>query len=42
VVRLATGDRVRVVDLEGRQVGDVFCFAAEDPSEHLSAAHTRT
>ncbi|GAA0354641.1 urea carboxylase-associated family protein [Actinoallomurus spadix] len=41
-VRLATGDRVRIVDLEGRQVGDVFCFAAEDPSEHLSAAHTRT
>ncbi|GAA4630868.1 urea carboxylase-associated family protein [Actinoallomurus vinaceus] len=42
LVRLATGDRVRVVGLEGRQVGDVFCFAAEDPSEHLSAAHTRT
>ncbi|WP_345360128.1 urea carboxylase-associated family protein [Actinoallomurus liliacearum] len=41
-VRLAAGDRVRVVDLEGRQVGDVFCFAAEDPSEALSAAHTRT
>ncbi|WP_433172004.1 DUF1989 domain-containing protein [Actinoallomurus sp. CA-150999] len=41
-VRLATGDRARVIDLEGRQVGDVFCFAAEDPSEHLSAAHTRT
>lgn len=40
-VHHATGDRVRLVDLEGRQVGDVFCFAAEDPSEHLSAAHTR-
>lgn len=41
VVRLATGDRIRLVDLEGQQVGDVFCFAAEDPAEHLSASHTR-
>jgi uncharacterized protein YcgI (DUF1989 family) len=40
-VRLTVGERVRVVDLEGRQVADVFCFAADDPAEHLSASHTR-
>ncbi|GAA3204694.1 DUF1989 domain-containing protein [Nonomuraea roseoviolacea] len=40
-VRLAAGQRVSVVDLEGGQVGDVFAFAAEDVTEHLSAAHTR-
>ncbi|MGI5286719.1 DUF1989 domain-containing protein [Nonomuraea polychroma] len=39
--RLAAGQRVSVVDLEGGQVGDVFAFAAEDVTEHLSAAHTR-
>lgn len=36
------GEQVRVVDVEGRQVGDVFAFAAEDVTEHLSASHTRT
>ncbi|WP_223166255.1 DUF1989 domain-containing protein [Nonomuraea sp. SYSU D8015] len=32
--RLAAGQRVSVVDLEGGQVGDVFAFAAEDVTEH--------
>ena len=41
-VRVRTGRRVRVVDVEGGQVGDLFAFAADDPSEHLSAAHTRS
>jgi uncharacterized protein YcgI (DUF1989 family) len=36
------GEQVRVVDVEGRQVGDVFAFAAEDVTEHLSSSHTRT
>lgn len=41
-VRVAAGHRVRVVDLEGGQVGDLFAFAADDPRERLSAAHTRS
>ncbi|MCV7169234.1 urea carboxylase-associated family protein [Mycobacterium manitobense] len=41
-VRLARGARLRVVDLEGGQVGDLFAFVADDPEEHLSASHTRT
>jgi uncharacterized protein len=36
------GELVRVIDVEGGQVGDVFAFAAEDPGEYLSASHTRT
>lgn len=36
------GEQVRVIDVEGGQVGDVFAFVAGDPGEHLSAAHTRT
>lgn len=41
VVRLAAGQRVDIVDVEGGQVGDVFAFATSDPSEHHSAGHTR-
>ncbi len=41
-VVLDKGDRVRVIDVEGAQVGDVFAFAAGDPDEYLSASHTRT
>lgn len=41
-VVLGKGDRVRVIDVEGAQVGDVFAFAAGDPDEYLSASHTRT
>ncbi|WP_436975814.1 DUF1989 domain-containing protein [Nonomuraea angiospora] len=40
-VKVRTGQRVRVTDLEGGQVGDVFAFAADDVNEHLSASHTR-
>jgi uncharacterized protein len=36
------GEQVRVIDVEGGQVGDVFAFAADDAREHLSASHTRT
>ncbi|GAA4151163.1 urea carboxylase-associated family protein [Actinomadura keratinilytica] len=41
-VQVAAGQRVRVVDLEGGQVGDLFAFAAGDSGEHLSASHTRS
>ncbi|WP_084965228.1 DUF1989 domain-containing protein [Thermoactinospora rubra] len=40
-LRLSAGQRVSIVDLEGGQVGDVFAFAADDVTEHLSASHTR-
>ncbi|HEX3793174.1 MAG TPA: urea carboxylase-associated family protein [Acidimicrobiales bacterium] len=40
-VRVAAGDRVRVVDLDGGQVADFFAFDANDPTEFLSAEHTR-
>ena len=40
-VRVRPGGRVRVVDVEGGQVVDLFAFAADDVSEHASAEHTR-
>jgi len=41
-VRVRRGEQVRVIDVEGGQVGDLFAFAADDAGEHLSASHTRT
>jgi len=41
-VTVRAGETVRVIDVEGGQVGDIFAFSAADPHEHLSAAHTRT
>ncbi|WP_340688210.1 urea carboxylase-associated family protein [Amycolatopsis coloradensis] len=42
-VRVTAGDLVRVIDVDGGQVGDVFAFAGNgtELSEHHSAAHTR-
>ena len=40
-VEVAAGGRLRVVDLDGSQVVDLFAFAAADVSEFASAAHTR-
>ena len=40
-VRVAAGRSLRVVDVRGGQVGDLFAFCADDAGEHLSAAHTR-
>lgn len=40
-VRVPSGAAVRVTDVDGTQVADVFAFGAEDPAEHLSAQHTR-
>jgi len=35
------GQAITVIDVEGQQVADLFCFCAEDPGEYLSAEHTR-
>jgi uncharacterized protein YcgI (DUF1989 family) len=40
-VRVAAGQRFRVIDVEGGQVADTFAFRAEDVSEYHSAEHTR-
>ncbi len=40
-MRVAAGRSFRVVDVDGGQVADLFAFALDDPSEHLSADHTR-
>ena len=40
-VRVGEGQYVRVTDVAGGQVGDLFAFAVADPAEHASAEHTR-
>jgi uncharacterized protein YcgI (DUF1989 family) len=40
-VLVRDGQLVRVVDVEGGQVGDLFAVAAADPGEYASAGHTR-
>lgn len=40
-IRVAAGERFRVIDLEGGQVVDLFAFSATDVDEYASAAHTR-
>ena len=40
-VRVAAGQRLRVIDVEGGQVADTFAFRADDVSEYHSAEHTR-
>jgi uncharacterized protein len=35
------GQTVRIADVEGSQVGDLFAFAVADPGEYASAEHTR-
>jgi uncharacterized protein len=40
-VSIAAGQCFRVVDVEGGQVADAFAFCADNPSEYLSAEHTR-
>jgi uncharacterized protein len=41
-LRVGAGALVSVIDIEGTQVGDMFAVSIEDPSEHLSPAHTRS
>jgi len=38
--RIARGDMLRLVDLEGQQAVDFLCFNADNPSERYSAANT--
>jgi len=40
-VRVAAGEHLRIIDVEGSQVGDLFAFNADDVSEYHSAHHTR-
>src|ERR1700726_4338072 len=40
-VRVGAGQGVRIVDVAGGQVGDLFAFAAADPGEYASASHPR-
>jgi uncharacterized protein YcgI (DUF1989 family) len=40
-VRVPSGGRFRVVDVEGGQVVDLFAFVAGDVGEYASAEHTR-
>jgi uncharacterized protein len=40
-VEIREGQYVRVVDVEGGQVGDLFAFVSGDPGEYASAGHTR-
>ncbi len=39
--RLAAGEYLQIVDVEGRGCADFFALAAADPTEYLSASHTR-
>lgn len=40
-IRLRRGERLRVVNTHGSQVGDFWAFAETDPGEHLSMEHLR-
>ena len=40
-VLLSEGQCLRIIDVAGGQVGDLFAFSAADPVEHASASHTR-
>ena len=40
VAEVRKGQVLQVVDLEGRQVGDLMAYRPEDPTEYLSPAHT--
>ncbi len=34
------GQIIRIIDVEGEQVSDLFCFAKDGVEEHLSSGHT--
>ena len=34
------GQSLRIIDVEGEQVADLFCFAKDDIEEYLSSGHT--
>ena len=40
-LRVAAGEYVQIVDVDGRGCADFFALAASNPAEYLSASHTR-
>jgi uncharacterized protein len=40
-LRIRAGEKFRVIDVAGGQVGDLFAFVDGDPSEFMSMEHTR-
>ncbi len=38
--RIQKGDRLRLIDLEGRQAVDFLCYSAADPADRYNAANT--
>ncbi len=38
--RVRKGDRLRLIDLEGRQAVDFLCYSAADPADRYNAANT--
>ena len=41
-VQVKRGDRVKVTDLQGKQVCDFFALNPSDPTEFLSGTYTRS
>jgi uncharacterized protein YcgI (DUF1989 family) len=41
-VRVDKGYSIRLTDLQGSQIGDIFALSVEDPFEHLSPSETRS
>ncbi len=41
-LHVANGAVIRVTDLRGTQIGDVFALSSDDPAEYLSPAETRS
>ena len=40
-LRIQAKSTIRITDVEGRQVGDLFAFPQDDPTEYLCTARTR-
>jgi uncharacterized protein YcgI (DUF1989 family) len=38
--RVKQGQIIRIIDVEGEQVSDLYCFAESEIEEHLSSGHT--
>lgn len=41
-VRVKKGQFLKIVDVEGKQVGDFICFNENDLSEYVSTVHMRS
>ncbi|WP_276352127.1 urea carboxylase-associated family protein [Cohnella caldifontis] len=41
-VKVSKGQRLCIIDVEGKQVGDFVCFNRENPGEHVSPVHMRS